>query len=449
MTFEENPFRVLNVSIHDTKATIIERADDLSFADPDREEIIERARDILLNPRKRIAAEFWEIAAQDFDTYSLKNARTLDEFDIATIDRKFSALNAESIREQINAARTKSKFPAVQDTAAIRDELKNLRNEIRGRIQDTLKAMNHSERYLLANDFANAIARANSKFGVTVEDFFDSYRLEINPLLDETTGKIFDLLTQLKATAAAKLMVELAVNINNFVGAQRPLDAFSMALGTNNFDETEKIFHAVRSTAIELHNEKNLLDEPLRIIRLLEKNFSYLPQLAELIRNDIMFLEKSKASQPTQAFLGAKVILDTIQAAMDRELHLAKGFEEANLDFYLKTFNKIYEPNLQGLMIQRKYKPDEWQYLNAKVAVIYLHMGTAMTWTHFHPKTTLELFCKALPYAEQSGDTELISLVRKRVAEWQNINQRIYNDSSSSGCLSVVAVAAVIFLLLL
>lgn len=68
MTFDENPFRVLNVSIYDDKATIIERADDLSFADPDREELIERARDILLNPRKRIAAEM-----RYFDEVDIEN----------------------------------------------------------------------------------------------------------------------------------------------------------------------------------------------------------------------------------------------------------------------------------------------------------------------------------------------------------------------------------------
>ncbi|MBR0062122.1 MAG: hypothetical protein IJP68_11670, partial [Selenomonadaceae bacterium] len=57
MIFEENPFRVLQVSIYDDKATIIERADDLSFAEPDREKIFDAVRDTLLNPRKRLAAE--------------------------------------------------------------------------------------------------------------------------------------------------------------------------------------------------------------------------------------------------------------------------------------------------------------------------------------------------------------------------------------------------------
>ena len=126
----------------------------------------------MLNPKKRIAAEFREITAPHFDAYLL--AHTLDEFDISTVDRKFSALKVENIRRQINAAREKSKFPAVQDTSAIKFELKNLHDEFRRKIQDSFKHMKHDKRVLLANDFSNAIIRT------IVEDFFELYSLEMN-----------------------------------------------------------------------------------------------------------------------------------------------------------------------------------------------------------------------------------------------------------------------------
>ena len=131
MNFDENPFRVLNVSIHDTKATIVERADELSFADPDNEKIFAQAQDILINPRKRIAAEVRYLVGENIDIENLSE-------DILRVDKKFSALNAETLREQINAARAKSKFPAVNDTKAIADELKNLRDEIRSKIHEAL-----------------------------------------------------------------------------------------------------------------------------------------------------------------------------------------------------------------------------------------------------------------------------------------------------------------------
>ena len=136
MTFEENPFRVLNVSIYDTKATIVDAADDLAFAEPDDEKIIAQARDILLNPRKRIAAEVRYLVDENIDVANLSE-------DILRVDKKFSALNAEDLRDRINAARVKSKFPAVNDTKAIADELKNLRDEIRSKIQGKLPFSQH------------------------------------------------------------------------------------------------------------------------------------------------------------------------------------------------------------------------------------------------------------------------------------------------------------------
>ena len=71
MNFDENPFRVLNVSIHDTKATIIERADNLSFGDPDNEKIFAQAQEILINPRKRIAAEVSRLVDENIDIANL------------------------------------------------------------------------------------------------------------------------------------------------------------------------------------------------------------------------------------------------------------------------------------------------------------------------------------------------------------------------------------------
>lgn len=186
MTFEENPFRVLNVSIYDTKATIVERADELSFAEPDDEKIFAQAQDILLNPRKRIAAEVNLLVGNELDIENLLR-------DILRVDKKFSALNAENLRQQINAARKKSKFPAVNDTKAIADELKNLRGEIREKIQVKFQAADHRMRVSFANFVVDKLAAGN--FGVVIEDFFDSYKLEMSAFFD--AAKIDKLLLEI------------------------------------------------------------------------------------------------------------------------------------------------------------------------------------------------------------------------------------------------------------
>ncbi len=460
MTFEENPFRVLQVSIYATKATINERADELSFEDPDREEIFEQARTILLNPKKRISAEMrWfvgcsqakemkyisdclsgnetdadadfdyenysSLADLNFQLYKLEK-NFLSDGDCVYIDGLYSELDAEEILEQINSARTKSKFPAVKDTAEIKSELKNIRYEIREKFQDFLKDMTRDGRIRFATDFADLLT--DEDIGIIAEDFFECYRLEMNPFLEKTAEQIIE---------ACKIKFDFKADfsrffylaepaIKNFVEAIKPLDKFSIAVGTNNFDESKKIFYAVRNTAIKLFNEKNLIDYPLRITRMLEQNFSYLPSLAEKIREDIKFLieekkllEEVKARQPTQAFLDAKAALDKIQKAIDDGLYFKQGFEDANVIFYIEVFKPSHEIIIRNVMLKEHMKATEWKYLNEMVAAIYIQVGNAMTWA-LRSKLAFEMFQKSLPYAEASGNAELISLAHKRITAWKN-----------------------------
>lgn len=184
----------------------------------------------------------------------------------------------------------------------------------------------------------------------------------------------------------------------------------------NDFDDSAAICREVRNVAIELFNDKDLIEEPLRITRMLEQNFSHLPKLAELIREDIKFLAAAKAQQPSQNFTETASALESIRKAMERGLHFEEGFEQANLNFYERFFKARHEGILQSLMIRRKYKPEEWRILNAAVAGIYVYIAKAMTWTS-RADLVLELLQKALPYAETSGDTKMFTKIRNNIAE--------------------------------
>ncbi len=410
MTFEENPFRVLNVSIYDTKATIVERADELSFAEPDDEKIIDEAKNILLNPRKRIAAEVHLLVGDELDIENLLK-------DILRVDKKFSALNVGEIRDQINAARKKSKFPAVNDTKAIADELKNLRGEIREKIQYKFQAADHRMRVSFANFVVDKLAAGN--FGVVIEDFFDSYKLEMSAFFDAATKHIADLLKRIKINADKKSFDALAFHVTEFVRARKPLDEFSILEGTNNFDDSAKIFLTVRNLAAELYNEQKLIDEPLKIMRLLAEKFSYLPVFpAALIREEIEILEEAKRQQPTQAFIRAKSELDKIQTEMDKWLHFEKGFEQVNQDFYKIIFKPRLESVLKNVLKCFDLNSEEVRKLNRMIAEIYVQVGNAMTWAT-RADLAYECFEKALPYAEAAYSANLVSLVRQRINEWR------------------------------
>ena len=430
MTFEKNLFRVLHVSIYDDKATINERADELSFENPTREEIIDRARNILLNPKKRIAAEVRYFIDDEIDNlFSVENVlanREQFEAFIITIDSFYSKLDAEKIRSKINQSRKKSKFPAIQDTAAIKAELKNIRYDIREKIQTVLRSMNHSERVIISKELAEhwLVDEPTSNLGSIAEDFFDTYRLEMNSYFADTTKEINSLLTEIDS-ADANALDKLEQKISGFSNAIKPLDKISLAIGANKFDESEKIFNETRDMAIKLFNEKDLIDESLKITRILEENFSHLPRLDELIQED-------KKNQPSRGFREAKAALDKIQEEINKRLHFEKNFEVPNMEFYLNHFEPQHEITLQNVMNQFGYKPNEWKFLNSMAAGIYIQVGDAISWTlqeegdlaltwDERVNLTLKLFQKALPYAETSGDTKIISHVRERIDEWLDV----------------------------
>lgn len=438
MSFEKNPFQVLNVSIYDTATTINERADDLSFTEPD-EKAIEQARTILTNPNKRIAAEVqWFVSKGALSSDSILKWLTV-------IDKNFSEHKPETLRTKINRARGEAKLPVVKDVGEIKAELKNIRYEIRKMIQDELRAANPKIRVNFANRFVDEVLEAKN-FGVVVEDFFEVYRSEMNSSFEETSNQIIALLNKIKVNAHPKFIGELTAAVKTFAYARRPLDKFSIALGANDCDDTEEIFYAVREVAITLFNEKYLIRAPLRIMRMLEENFSHLPKLVELIRKDIKFLQQAEEQQPTKIFLDVKEEFELITESMERDLHFEKGFERANLYFYETVFKVRYEVTLKQLIIRHNMKPAEWRFLNFIAAVIYAQMGAALTWAN-RADLALELYQMALSYAETSGDEKLIARIKKDISKFVIVKRPVL-PTKSPGCLTAVAIFCLLLILL-
>lgn len=443
MADSKNPFQILNLSIHATKTEINDRADELSFEKPDDEETIEQARSLLLNPRKRIAAEVHALAEKSIFT----NQNILQS--IYVVDKNFSTQNAEEIREKINTARLKSKFPVVQNTTEIKVELTNIRYEIREKIQFGLKNMNHDECVKLANDIAWKIDDEN--FGIIVEDFFECYRLETNPFFEEIRNEIISLTIKIKLNAGKKLLDELDKKVTTFADATKPLNRVSMTIGANKFSETENIFYVVRSVAIDLYNKKNLIEEPLTITGILDKNFSYLPEFKEKIQEDLKILE----NLPSQNFQKTFDALETISETMDKQLHLENGYEQVNLDFYNNEFKPRHEFTLLRVMNISKedFRLNEWKALHLATSNIYLKMGNALTFTspsEFGLNAIREMYQKALIYAEATDDKKLIADTQEYVDSWKNVDletstQQTVNQSSddSAGCITIIVFAVI------
>ena len=295
---EENPFRVLQVSIYDTKATITARADDLSFAEPEREKIFDAARDTLLNPRKRITAEVaYFVAAEVFNVGDI-----LGELEV--IDEKFSALNAQELFDKINETREKAKFPAAQDFDAVETELENIRAEIRGRIQAAVESLPQENYTRFANELADRIL-SKKKFGVVVEDFFELYSLNMRPLIVDKYEKLRERLEHIKIESKkisrsikdyynGNGFKELETELKGFCVVVTPLNKFALAKDADDFPDTEAALNLFVNFAIDMYNENTAgFPEANSILIMFEKYFSGLPKINETIKSNIENLQKS------------------------------------------------------------------------------------------------------------------------------------------------------------
>ena len=291
MFLEENFFRVLQVSIYDTKATITARADELSFAEPDREKIFDAARDILLNPRKRIAAEVaYFVESEIFNVGDI-----LRELEV--VDEKFSALNADDLLDKINAARARAQFPAVQDVYTIEQGLINSRFVLRTKIQYALEKLPHKSCIQFANEFADRIL-GKKPFGIVIADFFEIYNLNMRPFIADKYEKVRESLEIAKKEGltgffSKKNYKDLETKLKSFCEVVTPLNKFALTKGDNQFPDTEVLMNLFFITSVELHNNDERTQEALQILILFEKYFSYIPKIKAEMTNTIAKLQKA------------------------------------------------------------------------------------------------------------------------------------------------------------
>ena len=289
---EDNPFNVLQVSIYEDKATITARADELSFTEPDREKIFDAARDILINPRKRLAAEVAFFA--EAEIFNVRNI--FGELEL--VDEKFSALNAAALLDKINAARIKSGFPAVQDVYAIEQELANVRVAVRMKIQIALENLPQDSCVQFANELADKILSKKNP-GVVVEEFFELYNMNMRPLIVDKYEKVRERLeviktsTSIKDAFTGKNFKDLEAELKNFCEVVTPLNKFALAKDAADFPETEALMNLFFVISVELHNNSEQTQEALRILILFEKYFSYIPKIKAEMTNTIAKLQKA------------------------------------------------------------------------------------------------------------------------------------------------------------
>ena len=214
VNYKENPFYILHRSLEDTRDVILEKADDMCFDEPEREDVIEQAKGILLNPQRRIRAELgWlpEVSTAiieakiqagfrfaESDTWGLNPLARLnillanmEEYSgkvladcILKLDELYATININELWQLLNKERKRAGFPAIQEPELLKEPWQEMQAEIKHGIQACVSKLSNDE-YIRVSGMVAAEAATKGKFGIILQDYIDSYWLAQRQLYEQ------------------------------------------------------------------------------------------------------------------------------------------------------------------------------------------------------------------------------------------------------------------------
>jgi len=325
-----NPFHLLSVSMRDDRRKIVAQAEEQALhLDA---EICQKARADLTNPRTRLAAELawlpgisprrasalvetlksrpWDIRGED-GLPALAKANLLAAASEA-VDAEFSSdevsdfihdfallvddIDPDDVLRSINEDRAVSGFPEVRDIDLIEAELTERKRYYRNAIKAALNRLNSSE--LLATMTMvvdNATLGGEVHAPELIDELVDAYAVETQGVLSKESQNADRLIrTALESAKAGEAAVRPLIDKLESVARTwdkiaQPIQLSSKARGLQH-EPSKELAYSIRSLAIDLFNEHDLLVQSQRLTKLLSELFSELPEFAERVSADTQAL---------------------------------------------------------------------------------------------------------------------------------------------------------------
>ena len=311
MKLSENPFCILGVSIRDSKQVIDEKADDRCFDEPEREEIFEKAKGILLNPQQRLQAELgWFPDVQPQEEQRLLAAATKQQTiymsgmnklaamnqkligmkqkvqlanDIVYLDNAYREMDMAQLLAWVNKSRSVSGFPAVQGVEPIEAVWHEVRNNIREQLQEAVDNMVASQYTEIALEVSQAVLRQQGKYGGIVQDFMDGYRLSVEQQLEEWEEHTLQLFDKVLDNPSSSNVQAACGAMDKGGRLARPLTVMSVAEGKNDFCYIGPVYNKLfDDVCMNLFKQK---DEYGVVIILFEKLLSITGDIPDAVKN--------------------------------------------------------------------------------------------------------------------------------------------------------------------
>ena len=322
----QNPFFVLGASTRDDRRRILELADQRSLEIDD--DVCQKARSQLTSPRQRLTAEIaWlpgispRKAAELLSTLeraplSLRRAsglptlanlnlaaaafgsagEVIDPADIADfiieISNLVERLDPADVARDINEDRAVSGFAEVRALDQVEAELAERKRHVRNCIRDALDRM-PADKLVTAMTIAveTATSAGQAHAPELIDDLVDSYEVETKGFLDKEADNIARLVDAARnaahsgESAILPLIDKIEIVARNWDMAAQPIQLSAKARGLDH-EPSRSVAFKIRSLAIELFNEHDLLEQSGRLTKLLLDLFSEIPDVHDRVQED-------------------------------------------------------------------------------------------------------------------------------------------------------------------
>ncbi len=322
----QSPFAVLGVTTRDDRRRIVELAEEKSL-ELDHE-VCQKARSDLTNPRTRLGAEIaWlpgvsprkasqlvdnllqnpmavreesglptlahlNLMASAFETVNGDH----DSADLATFIQEIAHLAEdlypEDVLRDINEDRAVSKFPEINALAQVEEELTERKRYFRNAIKEALDRLPSAKLVQVMTETVDGATLGGEDHAPgLIDDLVDSYEVETQSFLQTEAEKLQTLIKAARDSAASgEVAVKSYVDkidtvARNWDKVAQPIQLSSKARGIDH-DQSRNLAWAIRSLAIDLFNDHDMLRQCQRLTGLIQEIFAEVPDVVEKVAED-------------------------------------------------------------------------------------------------------------------------------------------------------------------
>ncbi len=322
----KSPFALLEVTSRDDRRRIVEQAEERSLELSHDD--CQKARSDLTNPRNRLTAEVaWlpgvsprrasqlmssllidansvrfeknlptlarcNLLAAAFESVGTNDSAASVAAFIQELAQLAEELETNEVLRDINEDRTISGFPEVKATDQLEAELSDRKRYFKASIKEALNRLPPAcllDAMTLAVDGATINGEEHAP--ELIDELVDTYAVEVQSILEQEGEKVETLIRSIRASFAAgdavvvPLVERLEKVTRNWDRFAQPIQLSAKARGIDH-DASKRLAYAIRSLAVDLFNDHQMLVLSQRLMQLLKDLFSELPEVSERVDSD-------------------------------------------------------------------------------------------------------------------------------------------------------------------